>query len=483
MGVGGTLSPGTLQSCPMERKLNVWRSPVLKQLLIGVTACATYILAAKLSLRLATIHPSASPFWPPTGIAIVTLLLLGLRFWPAVFVGAFFANLTTVGSVLTSLGIGAGNCLEAVTAAYLVSRFADGKDVFESTRGILRFALYGGILSTGIAATFGVTSLALGGFAPWHEYGLIWRTWWLGDAAGALVFAPFLLLWSANPIPRWSRRQVAEAAALFAATLLISVIVFGPVFHSEVRNDPWTFLCTPFLIWAAFRFGPREASAIICVVCAIAVAGTTHGYGPFARQSPNDSLLLLQSFLSIQALMTLVFAAEVSERRRQEEHAKQLAVRDPLTGLANYRLLIDRVDEQIKRYGRTNKPFVVLLMDLDGLKRINDEYGHLVGSLAICRLAEVLHLSCRETDTAARYGGDEFALVLTETSAESAALVAKRVAHRLSLDAEEPRLSVSIGIAEFPRDGATIEHLLSAADQSLYNDKRRGQASLPQVEK
>lgn len=467
----------------MESKLNVWRPPSLKEVLIGVAACATYILTAKLSLRLATVHPSASPFWPPTGMAIVTLLLLGARYWPAIFVGAFLANVTTAGSVLTSFGIGAGNCLEAVAAAYLVSRFAHGKDAFESTWDILRFALYGGILSTSIAATVGVTSLALGGFAPWHEYGLIWRTWWLGDAAGALVFAPFLLLWSANPVPRWSKRQYAEAAALLACTVLISGIVFGPVLHLEVRNDPWTFLCTPFLIWVAFRFGTREASAIICIVCAIAVVGTTHGYGPFARPSPNDSLLLLQSFLSIQALMTLVFAAEVSERRRQEEHAKQLAVRDPLTGLANYRLLVERVDEQIKRYGRTNKPFVVLLMDLDGLKKINDEHGHLVGSLAICRLAEVLHLSCRETDTAARYGGDEFALVLTETSAEAAVLVALRVAQRLSQDAEEPRLSVSIGIAEFPRDGVTIEHLLSAADQSLYNDKRRGQASLPHVEK
>ena len=458
----------------MELKLSAWRPHLARQVLIGLAACATYMLAAKLCLRLATVHPSASPFWPPTGIAIVTLLLLGLRYWPAIFAGAFLVNLTTAGTVLTSLGIAAGNCLEAVTACYLINRFANGKDVFDRTWDILRFALYAGILSGGIAATFGVTSLALGGFAPWHQYGIIWRTWWLGDAAGALVFAPFLLLWSANPIPRWSQRQVAEAGALLASTLLMSGIIYGPLLHSEVRNDPWTFLCTPFLIWAAFRFGPREASAIICLVCAIAVIGTTHGYGPFARPSPNDSLLLLQSFLSIQALTTLVFAAEVSERRRQEEHAKQLAVRDPLTGLANYRLLVERVEEQIKRYGRTTKPFVILLMDLDGLKKINDQYGHLVGSLAICRLAEVLHLSCRETDTAARYGGDEFALVLTETSAEAAALVAQRVAQRLSLDAEEPRLTVSIGIAEFPRDGATIEHLLSAADHSLYNDKGRG---------
>ena len=463
----------------METKSSVWRSQLPKQLLIGLAACVTYVLAAKLSLRLATVHPSASPFWPPTGIAILTLLLLGLRYWPGIFVGAFLVNLTTAGSMLTSLGIAAGNSLEAVTATYLVSRFANGKDVFDRSRDILRFALYGGILSTAMAATFGVTSLALGGFAPWRQYGLIWRTWWLGDAAGALVFTPFLLLWCANPSWKWSKPQLVEAAALLVSTLLVSGIVFGPVLHSQVRNDPWTFLCTPFLIWAALRFGPREASAIICVVCAIAVVGTTHGYGPFARRSPNDSLLLLQSFLSIQALMTLVFAAEVSERRRQEEHARLLAVRDPLTGLANYRLLVERVGEEIRRYGRAGKPFAVLLLDLDALKKINDEYGHLVGSLAICRVAEVLHLSCRETDTAARYGGDEFALVLTESTAEAATVVAQRLGERLSQDKEEPRLSVSIGVAEFPRDGATIEHLLSAADQALYNDKRLGVGPSP----
>ena len=463
----------------MEQKPSVWRSHFLRQLLTGLGACVAYILAAKLSLRLATVHPSATPFWPPTGIAIVALLVLGIRFWPAIFAGAFLANLTTAGSALTSLGIAAGNCLEAVTASYLVTRFANGKEAFERTWDILRFALYAGLLSTSIAATLGVTSLALGGFAPWRQYGIIWRTWWLGDATGALVFAPFLLFWSANARVKWSSRQFLEAFALLGSTVLFSAIVFGPAFHSQFRNDPWSFLCTPFLIWAAFRFGPREASTVICILCGVAVLGTTQGYGPFARPSANDSLLLLQSFLSIQALLTLVFAAEVSERRRQEEHAKMLAVRDPLTGLANYRLLIERVGDEIKRYGRNNKPFSVLLLDLDGLKSINDQYGHLVGSLAICRVAEVLHLSCRETDTAARYGGDEFALVLPESSAESAAMVAKRVSERLAQDAEEPRLTVSIGVAEYPRDGATIEHLLNAADQALYNDKRRVHPSLP----
>ena len=207
----------------MERKLNVWRSPLLKQLLIGVST--NRLDQAKQALRDGADYCGVGPMFPTTtkhkdviaGPAYLREYLL--RYWPAIFAGAFLVNLTTAGTVLTSLGIAAGNCLEAVTACYLINRFANGKDVFDRTWDILRFALYAGILSGGIAATFGVTSLALGGFAPWHQYGIIWRTWWLGDAAGALVFAPFLLLWSANPIPRWSQRQVAEAGALLASTL------------------------------------------------------------------------------------------------------------------------------------------------------------------------------------------------------------------------------------------------------------------------
>ncbi|HEY6945340.1 MAG TPA: MASE1 domain-containing protein [Candidatus Acidoferrum sp.] len=463
----------------MEQNSKAWRSQALKQVLTGAGVCLAYILAAKLSLRFASVHPSSSPFWPPSGIAIATLLILGQRFWPSIFLGAFLVNLTTAGTALTSLGIALGNTLEGLLASYLVTRFANGRRAFENSWNILRFAIYAGILSTAVAATFGVTSLALGGFAPWRQYGVIWRTWWLGDATGALVFAPVLLLWSANPRLKWSEREILEGLCLFGLMLLTVSIVFGPLFHAHMKGDPWTFLCTPFLVWAAFRFGPRETAAAICVLCVAEVAGTVRGYGPFISESTNKSLLLLQTFVATKTVMILIFAVEVWERRRQEEQARRLSVTDPLTGLANYRLLLERIDAEIKRYGRTNKPFSVLLLDLDGLKKINDEYGHLVGSLAICRVAEVLHLSCRETDTAARYGGDEFALVLTESSAASAAVVAQRVSQRLSQDAEDPRLSVSIGVAEFPRDGDTIEHVLSAADQALYNDKRRPRAALP----
>jgi diguanylate cyclase (GGDEF)-like protein len=150
-----------------------------------------------------------------------------------------------------------------------------------------------------------------------------------------------------------------------------------------------------------------------------------------------------------------------------------MAVSDPLTGLANYRRLLDVLENETERTDRTGRPFAVLLLDLDGLKTINDSYGHLVGSRAICRLADILRVHCRAIDTAARYGGDEFALVLPETQEEEAHRVADRIRTVLAGDDEPPRLSASIGISVYSGGGERIEKLLSEADQDLYTEKAK----------
>lgn len=285
---------------------------------------------------------------------------------------------------------------------------------------------------------------------------------------GALVVAPVILLWSTSPRVPWNRRQWLEAAAWLCSLFLVSLAVFAGLFPSRSKDYPLEFLCIPLLIWPAFRFRRREAATAILVVSGIAIWGTLRGFGPFARESPNESLLLLQAFIGVTALMTLTLAAVVSERQAAEERLRQLAVTDPLTGLANYRSLTTVLEGEIKRAQRTERPFALLLVDLDGLKRINDRHGHLVGSRALCRLADALRASSRSIDTAARYGGDEFALILPETEEAAAQRVARRIAERLATDTETPAVSASVGAAVYPRDGDTVEAILSAADGALY---------------
>ncbi len=168
-----------------------------------------------------------------------------------------------------------------------------------------------------------------------------------------------------------------------------------------------------------------------------------------------------------------VIAEDVTRQRELEDHLRRLAASDSLTGLANYRHLVDVLDSEIKRSKRTNREFAMLFFDLDGLKRINDRHGHMIGSQALCRLADVLCSCCRDIDTPARFGGDEFALVLPETDAEAANLVARRICESIANDGTGPKLSVSFGVAVYPENGETIERLLSQADSALYLMKRQ----------
>jgi len=432
---------------------------------------AAYFLAAALGLRLAIVNPSASLVWPPTGIAMAAMLLLGTRVWPAILAGAFFVNLWTAGTIATSLGIATGNTLEAIAGAFLVTRFAGGRHAFTRPRFVLRFALLAAALATTISATIGTTSLALGGFVPRPGYGAVWLTWWLGDAVGALVVTPVVLLWRARPRLEWQQDRTAEALALFLCLLFATQFVFGGAFPSDIKNYPLDFLCIPPLVWAAYRFGPREAASGILLLAIAASWGTVLGFGPFVRSDPNESLILTQAFIGVAAVSTLVLATVVAERTSAEAQLRHLSQTDPLTGLANYRLLMERLQREVIRSERTGRPFSVVLLDVNRMKQINDEHGHVAGSRALCRIATALRASSRAVDTAARYGGDEFVLLMPESDAPAAAELAGRIIDSLARDHGATPVTVSIGAATYPGDGATMEALLEAADRALYRMK------------
>ena len=276
-----------------------------------------YFFAGKFGLRLAFLHPSATAVWPPTGIALAALLIFGFHLWPGITIGALALNLATAGTFATSAGIAVGNTLEAVLGAWLVLRFASGRDAFSRAGAIFKYVLLAGLISTAVSATFGVTSLYRAGFAIKEDWLAIWLTWWLGDMTSNLVIAPLLFVWSANPRPELNPKQKLEACASILLSFCAAVVVFGGsiAFFNVYRLS---FLCIPPVLWAAYRFGRHGAVTTVFLVSATAIWGTLSGFGPFASAQPNESLVLLQGFMGTIALTAAVLAAVTAERRQTE---------------------------------------------------------------------------------------------------------------------------------------------------------------------
>jgi diguanylate cyclase (GGDEF)-like protein len=400
--------------------------------------------------------------------------------WPAILAGSTILFATTLGPLPTVVAIGAGNTLEGLLTAYLVNRFAGGRHALQNPQSSFRFAGLATLGSIAVSPTITATTLVLSQVASWTDYGTIWMNAALGSISGMLLVAPAVLLWTQVTSAQWRPQRIIEAGAVYAGVLIVGLVVFCG-FPSEVRGYPLEFLCVPVLLWAAFRLGRRATVAALLLLTGLAIFGTLSGYGPFVRNTPTASLVMVQVFMSITAVMTIALAALASEYAVAEAQLRELVVTDPMTGLPNYRRLVEVLGAEIARSNRNDNPFSVVFFDMDGLKTINDELGHLIGSRAVCRFAETLRASCRTSDTAARYGGDEFVVILPDTDDEGARVVIQRVAERLAEDPDRPTLSVSAGVAVYPRDGGTPTTLLSAADRALYsvkadkaNARRRG---------
>jgi signal transduction histidine kinase len=288
-----------------------------------VAVAAVYFAAARLSLLLAFEKTNASPAWPPSGIAFAAVLLLGSRVWPGILLGAFFANLVVFLAnqaagfstiVTVSASIAVGNTLEALSGGALFRRFVGSDSPFGRARDLFKFVAVA-LLMCLTSASIGPTALSLAGMAPWGRYETIWFTWWLGETAGVLVVTPLLLAWSREPQIRWDPRRSVEAALLFALVFVAGRVGFGGWLPAQGAHYPLAFVAIPFLVWAAFRFGPREAATAVLLVSGIAIWDTLRGVGPFVRETINESLLLLQFFVSVVTLTTLVMTALVAERR------------------------------------------------------------------------------------------------------------------------------------------------------------------------
>ncbi|HXT63849.1 MAG TPA: PAS domain S-box protein [Pyrinomonadaceae bacterium] len=286
-----------------------------------VLVAAVYFVAGKFGLSLASVHTNVSPVWPPSGLAIAALLLLGFRVWPGVLLGALLVNLTTPVPVAAAVAIAVGNTLEAVAAGGALRVFGFRNSV-DRTRDVFKFVAIT-LICTALSATIGNISLIVWHSARWSQFPLLWLTWWLGDFTGAVTVAPLILTWLAGQGHWLPRRRYLEATALILLLSVSAIVTFGGKSPTAIKYYPLSRLLIPFLLWASFRLGRRGVTVAIAVVSAFAIWGTSQGNGPFISTTANESLLMLQLFLASNAVTFLALVTVVDERRLAEAERRE----------------------------------------------------------------------------------------------------------------------------------------------------------------
>ena len=435
-----------------------------------VLLAIAYIVTGRAGLAFGYEQQAATVIFPSAGIGLGALLVLGYRVWPVVLLAATLLYASVLGAVPAVPILAAGNTAEGLFAAYLMNRFAGGRHALQTPKHALRFAGLAALTSVCCSSMVASLTLTLFGHAPVAGADMLWLTLSLGAFSGTVLTAPLVLLFAQGRTDRWKRTQLLEAAAVFVCVLCTGLIVFCG-FPFRLRGYPLEMACFVVLLWPAFRLGRRAASLGLMVLTFIAMYGTLTNNGPFASAIPSISLMMVMSYMSLLAVLVLSLAALAAEYAVAESQLRDLVLTDPMTGLPNYRALVEKLGEEIARANQTDTTFAVVFCDMDGLKQINDELGHLIGSRAVCRFAETLRDCVRDSDTAARYGGDEFVAVLPGADEEGAKRVIDRLHSRLAEDRVKPELATSAGIAVYPRDGSTATTLLSAADRALYQVK------------
>ncbi|MGD3106155.1 MASE1 domain-containing protein [Streptomyces sp. YGL11-2] len=281
---------------------------------LGVVA-ALYYASGKLGLLQQLVRGQVSPLWPPTGIALAGLLLMGLRAWPGIALGAFLVNISLGPSIPAVLAITSGNTLAPLFAYALLRRtgFRTEMNRFQDALALVFLGAFTGML---ISATVGTSTLLLAHALPAGGFWPTWWVWWTGDAMGVLVVTPVLLVLRSARLPkntppsRW-----AEAALLVAATIGVGFLENAPV--------PLIFLAFPLLTWAAFRFQLAGAAPCALAVSIGAILAAPRRSGPFAGHTLLTDMIALQAFNGAAAMTALLLAAAITERNQTQEKIEQ----------------------------------------------------------------------------------------------------------------------------------------------------------------
>ncbi|HWW18058.1 MAG TPA: GGDEF domain-containing protein [Candidatus Saccharimonadales bacterium] len=411
-------------------------------------------------------------------ILLATSIGLGVLLLGSVF---YLRSAEISGNPQTYLYLEIGGTL--ISFCYAANALVRFRGTHDRTALILSFGfVLSGIIET--VSYFGLNDQLQSGQVPMTS---IPMGWMVSRTLLGIMLLAAILIERYIPTARQPSRETAGALLVVATAAYLTSAAFlaapaAPVaYSSHFFSRPWDLLPAGLFLAAAIYFrqrlvanGTKGAPSLYdySLFAVAALNFVCHLAATFSRQLFDGPFFLAEISKTISYVVML--SGALLDQARLFEQVRSMAVSDSLTGLANYRRLLSVLEAELDRSRRTQRAFSVVLLDMDGLKTINDHYGHLTGSRALVRLGKILRSHSRAIDTAARYGGDEFALVLPEAGRDIAARVVGRVRERLAAEAEPPALSVSAGVAAFPEDGDTPEKLLAAADRNLYRMKNRG---------
>ena len=282
---------------------------------IGLLALV-YFATAKLGLALAAVSGSITPLWPPSGLSLALLLMLGPEVWPGVWLGATLATLSTGTPLLTAAAMGVGNTIEVVIAAYLLRRTCGSAGPLHTAKDVFVFGAVSA-LGCAIAASVGTTTLWWVHLTPAGMAAQNWCIWWLGDWTSILILTPLVLAWQAVLRRRPSWRDLRTDFFLLGAAIPLGLVVF---FNSESApaHEIAPHVLLPVVVWAGFYLERRRVLTPMAILSAAAITGTLRGLGPFHGPDQNQSILELQSFIAVLSFTSLGVSSLVTERRRTE---------------------------------------------------------------------------------------------------------------------------------------------------------------------
>ncbi|MDX2426911.1 MAG: diguanylate cyclase [Cycloclasticus sp.] len=446
-----------------------WKGPML---------AVIYFLVAKLGLTFTVVTNNITLIWPPSGLALFALLVLGLRFWPWVFFAALAVNATTDIPLLAALTVAIGNTMEAIVAVCLLRKVGFHREL-RSVRDVMLLVLLAAGLSTMLSATVGTYSLAYFEVISWNYFAYAWLSWWMGDAMGVLIFTPLLLSWSLHKEKAYERGRGVEIVVLLLTLMLVTQFVFGNQVFLFDNPKPLAFITFPILIWAAMRFGMLGATSAVLVVAGVALLNIIYGRGIFSQGSSFESLTLLWLYANFLAVTSMVLAASINEREMAQTKLRHLSQHDPLTGLRNRFSLKEDLNVTIARSARHHYQTAILFMDLDHFKAINDTLGHTIGDQLLIQIGLNLQENKRMEDVVYRLGGDEFVIILeniqnSEYAGKVAEKIVKLMSQPFNVRNNILHTGASIGVSLYPNDGEDVDSLLKHADTAMYRAKDLG---------